>query len=453
MYRTHTCGELSRKEAGKTVTLAGWVDSTRIGGKIGFLDIRDRHGKTQVFLNANLAKDFRNLNREDVIQVTGVVQARPENQVKGPGTGEIELSATEMKLLKKVPPLPMEMDEFINSTEETRLKYRYIDLRRPEMQNNLVLRHKITMAIREFLDQHHFLEIETPILANSTPEGARDYLVPSRVNRGRFFALPQSPQQFKQLLMVAGMDRYFQLARCFRDEDLRADRQPEFTQLDMEMSFITEEEIFTIMEKLMQYVWKKVLNYDLKIPFRRITYKESKAKYNSDKPDFRKESGEKFSFGWVVDFPEFEYSAEEERWVAVHHPFTAPKEEDIKFLHTDKGRVHARAYDLVLNGYELGGGSVRIHDSELQAEVFKALGLSEEEAQQKFGFFLDALKFAPPHAGIAFGLDRWAMIMAEKDSIREVIAFPKNKDAQDLMNGAPSIVKEEQLIEAHIKLR
>jgi len=215
-----------------------------------------------------------------------------------------------MKLLKKVPPLPMEMDEFISSTEETRLKYRYIDLRRPSMQHNLVLRHKITMAIREFLDKEHFLEIETPILANSTPEGARDYLVPSRVNRGKFFALPQSPQQFKQLLMVAGMDRYFQLARCFRDEDLRADRQPEFTQLDMEMSFITEEEIFAIMERLMQYVWKRVLNYDLKIPFRRITYKDAKAKYNSDKPDFRKESGEKFSFGWVVDFPEFEYSAE-----------------------------------------------------------------------------------------------------------------------------------------------
>jgi aspartyl-tRNA synthetase len=321
------------------------------------------------------------------------------------------------------------------------------------MQYNLVLRHKITIAIREFLDKHGFLEIETPILANSTPEGARDYLVPSRVNRGKFFALPQSPQQFKQLLMVGGMDRYFQLARCFRDEDLRADRQPEFTQLDMEMSFIDEEGIYTIMEQLMQYVWKKVLNYDLKIPFKRISYREAKAKYDSDKPDLRPETGEKFSFCWVVDFPEFEYSQEEERWVAVHHPFTCPKLEDVPYLHTDKGRVHARAYDLVLNGYELGGGSIRIHDSHLQAEVFRALGLTEAEAQKKFGFFLDALKFAPPHAGIAFGLDRWAMLMAERESIREVIAFPKNKDAQDLMNGAPSEVNEEQLVEAHIKLR
>ncbi len=453
MYRTHTCGELSRKEAGKTVTLSGWVDSLRIGGKIGFLDLRDRYGKTQVFLNAELAKEFRTLNREDVLQITGTVQARPENQVKGPGTGEVELFATEVKMLHKVPPLPLELDQFINSTEETRLKYRYIDLRRPEMQHNLLIRHKITMAIREFLDKESFLEIETPILANSTPEGARDYLVPSRVNPGKFFALPQSPQQFKQLLMVGGLDRYFQLARCFRDEDLRADRQPEFTQLDMEMSFMDEEGIYALMERLMQYVWKKVLNYDLKIPFRRISYKEAQEKYQSDKPDFRKESGEQFSFAWVVDFPNFEWSKEEQRWVSVHHPFTAPKPEDVPYLHTDKGRVHARAYDLVLNGCELGGGSIRIHDSHLQAEVFRALGLTELEAQQKFGFFLDALKFAPPHAGIAFGLDRWAMIMAGKDSIREVIAFPKNKDAQDLMNGAPSVVKEEQLAEAHIKLR
>ncbi|MFH0701621.1 MAG: aspartate--tRNA ligase [Candidatus Woesearchaeota archaeon] len=453
MYRTHTCGELSKKEAGKSVTLAGWVDSLRIGGKIGFLDLRDRYGKTQVFLNAELAKEFRTLNREDVLQIIGTVQARPENQVKGAGTGEIELSATKVIMLHKVPPLPLELDQFINSTEETRLKYRYIDLRRPEMQHNLLIRHKITMAIREFLDKENFLEIETPILANSTPEGARDYLVPSRVNPGKFFALPQSPQQFKQLLMVGGLDRYFQLARCFRDEDLRADRQPEFTQLDLEMSFMDEEGIYALMERLMQYVWKKVLNYDLKIPFRRISYQEAQEKYQSDKPDFRKESGEQFSFAWVVDFPNFEWSKEEQRWVSVHHPFTAPKPEDVPFLHTDKARVHARAYDLILNGCELGGGSVRIHDSHLQAEVFRALGLTEQEAQQKFGFFLDALKFAPPHAGIAFGLDRWAMIMAGKDSIREVIAFPKNKDAQDLMNGAPSVVKDEQLTEAHIKLR
>jgi aspartyl-tRNA synthetase len=452
MLRTHTCGELSKKDANKEVTLAGWVDSVRIGGKIGFLDIRDRYGKTQVFLNKDLAKDFRNLNREDVIQIKGLVQARPENQVKEAGTGEIELSANEIKVLKEVPPLPLELDKNIESSEETRLKYRYIDLRRPEMQQAIIMRHKLVKAVRDFLDKDNFLEIETPILAKSTPEGARDYIVPSRTFPKNFFALPQSPQIFKQLLMVSGFDKYFQIARCFRDEDLRADRQPEFTQLDIEMSFIEEEDIYEIMEKLMKHVWKEVLNIDLKIPFRRMTYKEAMDKYGNDRPDLRKETKEEYAFLWVTNFPMFEFSKEQNRYIAMHHPFTCPNLEEVQFMHNEKDKVHSRAYDLVLNGSEIGGGSIRIHDNKLQSEVFKALGFSEKEAEEKFGFLLDALKFAPPHGGLAFGLDRWAAIMAGKDSIREVIAFPKNKEAKDLMMNAPSEVAGEQLSEVHISL-
>ena len=453
MLRTHTCGELSKTNAQETVTLAGWVDSVRISGKIGFLDIRDRYGKTQVFLNKELAHENRNLNREDVIQITGVVQARPENQVKGAGTGEIELSATKIKILKEVPALPIELDESIESSEENRLKYRYIDLRRPSMQQSLELRHKITFAIREFLDSQNFLDIETPILGKSTPEGARDYLVPSRTFKGKFFALPQSPQVYKQLLMVSGMDKYFQIARCFRDEDLRADRQPEFTQLDMEMSFVEEDDIYSLIEKLMQHVWKKVLNKDIRVPFPRLTYKEVMEKYNTDKPDLRKENNEEFSFLWVTEFPMFEFNEEENRYVSVHHPFTSPNMADIEFLHNDKAKVRSRGYDLVLNGFEIGGGSIRISDDTLQKDVFSALGLSDKEAQEKFGFLLDALKFAPPHGGIAFGLDRWAMIMANRDNIREVIAFPKNKEAKDLMMDAPSNVADVQLQDLHIMLR
>ena len=452
MLRTHTCGELSKKQAGKEVTLAGWVDSVRIGGKIGFLDLRDRYGKTQVFLNAELAKEFRTLNKEDILQITGVVQARPASQVKGAGTGEIELSATKITLLKDVPPLPLDLDEHIASHEDTRLTYRYIDLRRPEMQQALVLRHKLVKTVRDFLDQEQFLEIETPILCKSTPEGARDYVVPSRNFPGSFFALPQSPQLFKQLLMVSGFDKYFQIARCFRDEDLRADRQPEFTQLDMELSFIDEEDIYTLIEKLMKYVWKNVLDIEIKTPFPRLTHEQVMKKYKSDKPDLRKERKEEFCFLWVTEFPMFEFSEEENRFMAMHHPFTSPKNEDLPYLHKDKAKVRSRAYDLVLNGIEMGGGSIRISDDELQKEVFTSLGLSAKEAKEKFGFLLDALQFAPPHGGIAFGLDRWAMLMAGKESIRDVIAFPKNKDARDLMLDAPSEISPQQLKEIHLKI-
>ncbi|MEK6968876.1 MAG: aspartate--tRNA ligase [Nanoarchaeota archaeon] len=452
MLRTHTCGELSKKDAGKTVTLAGWVDSARISGKIGFIHLRDRYGKTQIFLNKELAYEFRNLNKEDILQVIGKVKARPESQVKGSGTGEIELEAEKVIILKKIPPLPLGLDEHIESTEETRLKYRYIDLRKPEMQQALMLRHKLVKAVRDFLDKEHFLELETPILGKSTPEGARDYIVPSRTFPGNFFALPQSPQIFKQLLMVSGFDKYFQVARCFRDEDLRADRQPEFTQLDMEMSFIEEEDIYNLMERLMKYVFKQVLNQDIKIPFPRMSYANAMQKYRTDKPDLRSETKEEFSFLWVTEFPMFEFSVEENRYMSMHHPFTCPNMEDVKFLHDNKDKVRSRAYDLVLNGTELGGGSIRISDTDLQQEVFKALGLSEKEARSKFGFLLDALQFAPPHGGLAFGLDRWAMIMAKKDSIREVIAFPKNKDAKDLMLDAPSQVSGEQLKELRLRL-
>ena len=453
MFRSHTCGELNKSNAGQTVTLAGFLDSIRIGGKIGFLHLRDRYGKTQVFLNPTLAKEFRNLNREDILQVTGIVKARPESQVKGEGTGEIELSAESITILKEVPPLPLDLDSSIQSTEETRLKYRYIDLRKPKMQQNLILRHKVVKSIRDFLDKEGFLDVETPILGKSTPEGARDYIVPSRTFKNHFFALPQSPQIFKQLLMVSGFDRYFQIARCFRDEDLRADRQPEFTQLDMEMSFIDEEDVYSLMERLMQYVFKEVLDVELKIPFMRKTYKEVMEKYDSDKPDLREETGDKFSFLWVTDFPMFEFSEEENRFLSMHHPFTSPHPDDMDKLHTDKANVRSRGYDLVLNGFEIGGGSIRIHDNAVQNEVFRALGIGEQEAQEKFGFLLEALKFAPPHGGLAFGLDRWVMLMAEEESIREVIAFPKNKEAKDLMLNAPNTVSKQQLEDVHIDLR
>jgi aspartyl-tRNA synthetase len=444
-FRTHTCGELSKKYAGDTVTLVGWVDSARISSKIGFIDIRDRYGKTQVFLNKDLAQDFRNVNKEDVIQVEGEVKARPENQIKEAGTGEIELSAKKITMLKEVPELPIDLDEHIESSESTRMKYRYLDLRREKMQKNLMIRHKMIKAIRDFFDKEDFMEVETPILAKSTPEGARDYLVPSRTFPGKFFALPQSPQTFKQLLMVSGFDRYFQIARCFRDEDLRADRQPEFTQLDLEMSFIDEEDMYALMELMVKYVFKEVLDVDVQIPFPRVTYDESMKKYGRDNPDLRKEQDKEYAFTWVTDFPMFEFSETDNRFVSVHHPFTSPFLEDMKYIHNDKAKVKSRAYDLVLNGHEIGGGSIRIHDSDIQKQVLDALGIGEREAEEKFGSLLKALQFAPPHGGIAFGLDRWAMIMTGGDSIREVIAFPKNQEARDLMSDSPSVVKDDQL--------
>ena len=450
MFRTHTCGELTAKDSGKKVTLCGWVDTIRVQGKIGFLLLRDRYGITQVFLNDKLAKEFGALSKESIVQVSGIVKNRPANQVKKEmRTGEIEISAESINTINKVGPLPL--DPNVESSEETRLKYRYLDLRKPNMQKNLIKRHKIIKATRDFMDKEGFVEVETPLLAKSTPEGARDYLVPSRNFKGKFYALPQSPQIFKQLLMISGFDKYFQIARCLRDEDLRADRQPEFTQFDMEMSFVTEEDIFSVIERLIKFVWKEALDEDIKIPFERITYKEAVQRYKTDKPDLRKK-GEKFKFVWVTNFPLFEWNEEEKKHVSAHHPFTSIKEGHLGLLkNRELEKIESRAYDLVLNGWELGSGSIRIHDQELQKEIFKALGLSDKEAREKFGFLLDALKFAPPHGGIALGLDRIIALATGNNSIREVIAFPKNQDAKDLMTDSPSAVSDKQLKELGLK--
>ncbi len=451
MLRTHTCGELREKDVGKKATLCGWVQTVRAHGSVVFLDVRDRYGITQVVLikkNPNFEK-AKTMAIESSIRVMGdVVRRQKGTENKELDTGEIEVFCHELEVYNSCPPLPFMLnDSSVN--EEVRLKYRYLDLRSKRLQDNLILRHKLYKAIHEAMDKEGFLYFDTPILYKSTPEGARDYIVPSRVHEGKFYALPQSPQLFKQLLMMAGYDKYYQLARCFRDEDTRADRQPEFTQLDVEMAFIDREDIIHAMEKVIAYVFKETLDVTLKIPFPRMSYDEAMKKYNSDKPDVRKK-GEEFAFLWVLDFPMFEYREEDKRWYAKHHPFTSPMP-DSNF--SKPASVRAKAYDLVLNGVEIGGGSIRIHDKETQNKVFNVLGISEKEAQEKFGFLLDALSHgAPPHGGIAFGLDRLLQIITKSDSIREVIAFPKNNNAQDVMLDAPSDVTPKRLAEAHIKL-
>tara|TARA_Y100000310_G_scaffold334233_1_gene413538 strand:- start:69741 stop:71096 length:1356 start_codon:yes stop_codon:yes gene_type:complete len=451
MLRTHTCGELRGGDAGKKVKLCGWVDTVRVQGKIGFLLLRDRYGITQVFLNKTLAEKYGSLHRDTVVQVEGELKKRPDNQIKKDQlTGEVELSANKITVLNETKELPLDTD---NATEETRLKYRYVDLRREKMQKNLTLRHKVLKIIHQVLDKEHFLEIETPILAKSTPEGARDYLVPSRKFPGNFFALPQSPQIFKQLLMTSGYDKYYQIARCFRDEDLRADRQPEFTQLDIEISFVEEEDIYKLCEELLKQIFKEVLNVTIKTPFLKMTYAEAIKKHKSDKPNLSKKKGD-YQFLWVTDFPMLDYSEEEGRHVAVHHPFTAPQEGHIKDIEKHPEKVLSRGYDLVLNGFEIAGGSIRNHNLTTQNKIFKALKISEKEAQEKFGYLLDALNYgAPPMGGIAFGLDRLIAVMSEEESIREVIAFPKNKDAKDLLLNSPSEVKKEQLTELGLKTK
>lgn len=583
MKRTNTCGELSKKDKGKTVVLCGWMNSRRDHGGIIFIDLRDRYGLTQVVFdpkhNKKVHSEAEHLRREDVLQIKG--KARPRGKgLENPKlkTGEIEVLIDELDILNKAETPPIEVDDRIEINEDMRLKYRYIDLRKPKMQKNLEIRHKAVKAVRDFFDKEGFLEIETPMLAKSTPEGARDYLVPSRVNPGKFYALPQSPQLFKQLLMVSGCDRYFQIVKCFRDEDLRADRQPEFTQIDVEMSFIDEEDIYDIHERLMRDVWKKILNVDVKLPFKRLTYDEAMSRYGSDKPDIRfglelvdvtsivknsdfkvftdniklggvvkvinvkkssfsrkeidgfidfvriydakglawmKMSGEglessvvkffsdkvqkelikklkavkgdlllfvsdhkhfivngalgalrvhlakkldlipkdSYSFVWVIDFPLVEYDENEQRHMAVHHPFTSPKDEDIKLLDKSPEKAKAKAYDLTLNGVEIGGGSIRIHKREIQEKVFNVLGIAKKEVEEKFGFLLEAFRYgAPPHGGIAFGMDRIVAILTGNESIREVIAFPKTKNAESLMEGSPSEVDEKQLKELNIKL-
>ena len=581
--RSHHCGVLTKEQAGEQVVLCGWVAKRRDHGGLIFIDLRDRSGIVQVVADPESAgssfKTAEDIRNEYVIKVIGNVRLRDEDTInENIPTGTIEVLAHDIEVLNGAKTPPFYIKDGIDTDENLRLKYRYLDLRRPEMQRNLILRHKVAKLMRDYLDDNHFLEIETPMLCKSTPEGARDYLVPSRVNPGKFYALPQFPQIFKQLLMVAGMERYFQIARCFRDEDLRADRQPEFTQLDMEMSFMEVDEILELMEGLIHHIFKGALGKDIQIPFQRLTWDDAMDRFGSDKPDLRfgmelknvseavqgctfqvfnnvianggqvkcinvkgyadiprrqldelvkfcgiygakgmawlqfsaeggvkssiakffsdenieaikkaaeVEAGDlllfvadkpsvvaaslgalriemakrrglidpdKLAFTWVVDFPMFEYNEEEKRYVAMHHPFTAPRDEDLPLLLTNPGKVYAKAYDMVLNGTEIGGGSIRIHRRDVQKKVFEAIGLSDEEAQEKFGFMMNAFEYgAPPHGGLAFGLDRLIMIMAQRDSIRDVIAFPKTQSASDLMTQAPNDVDEKQLRELHIK--
>ena len=576
LKRTHYCGELNKDYLGQEVIVCGWVNSRRDHGGVIFIDLRDREGILQVVFDSGFEIAHK-LRSEYVLAIKGKIRMRPPG-TENPHlkTGEIELVAGSAKLLNASLTPPFEICKIPKTSEEIRLKYRYLDLRRPYLLKNFLLRHKVNKLIREFLDRCGFLEIETPILTKSTPEGARDYLVPSRVNPGNFFALPQSPQLFKQLLMIAGIDKYFQISKCFRDEDLRADRQPEFTQVDLEMSFVEEEEIFTLIEEMLVFIFKQLLNKKIQIPFPRLSYSETMEKYGTDKPDLRfglelvdisqeiskcqfkvfKEAMEKggrvkgirvkgdfsrkeidemtswissfgakglawmkvtsdtlesnitkfflkeelqeikdkmkaeendwllfvadipevvnsalanlriylaekrnlipkdsFQFAWIVDFPLLEYNKEERRLQTLHHPFTSPKEEDISFLKKSPNKVRSRAYDLILNSYELGGGSIRIHNATLQREIFEILGISDKEAEEKFGFLLEALDYgAPPHGGIALGLDRLIMLLVGADSIREVIAFPKTQKAFCHLTKSPSSVTEKQLKELHIKL-
>ena len=579
--RTHTCGELRAEHAGQRVTLNGWVHRRRDHGGLIFIDLRDRYGITQVRFNPDVSghalQEARELKSEYVISVTGTVEKRPEGMVNpNLATGEIELAAEELIVLSSARTTPFLIDDRIEASEELRLKYRYLDLRRPEMQKNLLLRNKLYQAVRTYFAQHNFVEIETPFLMRSTPEGARDFLVPSRIHRGKFYALPQSPQTYKQILMVAGFDRYYQIVRCFRDEDLRADRQPEFTQIDVEMSFVTREDVMVMVEGLMAHIFQQILGEELQTPLRRLTYDEAMQRYGSDKPDTRfglelvevsdvvrdsafkvfkstvdaggivtglcLPNGARYSrkqideltqfvvqqngkglvslkvgesgleggvakflgesektnllkrFGasagdllllvadeperartiagalrlhlgqqeklidtsrhelvWIIDFPLLEWNEEEGRYVARHHPFTSPMDEDLPLLDTAPERVRAKAYDLVMDGNEIAGGSIRIHRRELQKKMFSLLRIGEQEAESKFGFLLEAFEYgAPPHGGIAFGFDRLAMLLAGRTTIRDVIAFPKTNRAVSLMDGSPSEVDPKQLEELGI---
>jgi len=453
------------EKIGEEVKLAGWVHNRRDHGQIIFIDLRDRSGLVQlVFLpdNRMAYEEASKLRSEWVIEVVGKVNARPGKMVNDKiPTGAVEVEIKNLKILNPSETPPFEISDESEVNEELRLKYRYLDLRRPKMRRNLVIRHKIIQLIRDFLDKKGFTEVETPVLTKSTPEGARDFIVPSRLHPGEFYALPQSPQQFKQILMVAGLERYFQIVRCFRDEDLRGERQPEFTQLDLEMSFTNQEMILDLIEKLYLKIVQELISFDKTLskkltfkPFLRMDYDEAIKKYNSDKPDLRENKNDpnELAFVWILNWPLFEWNADEKRYDACHHVFTAPREKDLPLL--DKNPLKARSWqhDLVLNGHEIGGGSIRIHQRNVQEKIFELVGLNKEEINEKFGHLLRAFEYgAPPHGGIAMGLDRLLMLLLNEKSIREVMAFPKTGDGRDLMMEAPSPVSAEQLKEVNIK--
>ncbi|HOD89650.1 MAG TPA: aspartate--tRNA ligase [archaeon] len=461
MLRTHTCGELREKDVGKQVILCGWVHSIRSMSKMVFIDLRDRYGITQIIIpkeNISNFPEISNIHNEYVIKVQGIVQKKPQENPKLE-TGKIEVLVNQIDVLNVSSELPISIIDNIVPSEETRLKYRYLDLRKPENLDNFLFRHKIVSAVREYLNSQNFIEVDTPMLCRSTPEGARDYLVPSRLHPGKFYSLPQSPQVYKQTLMVSGFDRYYQFAKCLRDEDLRGDRQPEFTQIDLEMSFVTMEDIQKLHEEYLSYTLEKVMGIKIKTPFPHLTYKEAMKQYNSDKPDLRKDktNPKEFAFVWVDYFPLFEWNDEEQRLVSAHHPFTAPTKESLERLNQcvtkeDFLSLDSQAFDLVLNGVELGSGSIRIWNSDIQKKIFKILGLSDEEIKEKFGFLIDAFKFGtPPHGGLAVGLERLLMLLKGKDSIKEFIAFPKTKNGVALMENSPNFVSEKQLKDVHIK--
>ncbi len=463
MLRTHTCGELRKENENQEVILTGWVNSVRKAGKnIMFIDLRDRYGITQVIILKELIEKIEFLNdikNEYILKIKGKVQVKPKAN-PNLETGEIELLTSDIEILNKCDELPVEVSGELKANEETRLKYRYLDLRRPEMTNNFIFKHKIVNAIRNSLDRMNFLDVDTPMLARSTPEGARDFLVPSRIHPGKFYALPQSPQVYKQTLMVSGFDRYYQVAKCLRDEDLRGDRQLEFTQIDLEMSFNTKEDIQKTLETFISETIKEVMGVEIKTPFSYISYKESMDKYNCDKPDLRqnKEDPKELAFVWVDNFPLFELNENSDRIVSAHHPFTQATNEAWDKIDSCKTKekyleLMSESFDLVLNGVELGSGGMRIHKPDKQKKIFSILGLSDKEAKEKFGFLLDAFRFgAPPHGGFAIGLDRLLMLLKGKTVLKDFIAFPKTKSCFSVMENSPNSVSEEQLKDVHIKL-
>jgi len=454
MLRTHTCGELRKKDVGKKVTLSGWIDTIRLHGSVGFIDLRDRYGKIQIVL-IKKNKDFSKLKEllvESCVQIEGEVVARQKGtENKDLDTGDIEIFANKLNVFTKAEPIPFQLNEK-EVSDDVRMKYKFLDLRTEKMQKNIAFRSEVAQAVREFFIKNDFLEIETPMLVKPTPEGARDYVVPSRVNKGKFYALPQSPQLYKQILMISGFDKYFQIARCLRDEDLRQDRQPEHTQIDFEMSFVESKDVMDFVEELMKHIFDKVLKIKLS-KFKVLTYEESIKKYGTDKPDLRKDKKDpkEFAFCWIVDFPLF--AKEDGKWAPEHHMFTAPKQEFIKDIEKDPGKVKGDLFDLVLNGVEMASGSIRINNPELQERVMKIVGFDKKDAEKKFGFLLDAYKYGGPvHGGMGIGFDRLVAVMLGFNDIREVIVFPKNKSAQNPMDGSPSEIEDEQLKELGVKI-